>query len=146
MHRPHSLWFVIGELPVIQSCDRGPCCPNQSNSHGHIGTARKLLIATGKFIQIKYRSRGPCTQRHIRNYRMQRMTEPGSMQEVSNLLHETVFLIERRFGHSVERFLHRTKPLELVNNLVDLFHVNDSHIVAVTVRLTNPSVRSGSIV
>src|SRR6266404_3183669 len=74
------------------------------------------------------------------------MTEPGSVQEISYLLHETVFLIERRFGHSVERFLHRTKPLELVDDVGNLFHVNDSHSAGVAVRSTSPKPRAGSIV
>src|ERR1700730_3793118 len=119
VQRADAFWFIIRELPIVQTWNR--CCAgaDQTNPHRRIGARRGGCVTCRKFIETKKRRGGPSSERPISQKRMQWMTKPCSVQNVSHLLRDRVFLIERNLRRGIERSLDRLQPLLFVDQISD---------------------------
>jgi hypothetical protein len=133
-------------LPVIQASDGSRSCTDQTDPNRSISASRKSFIISRQFIEIERGRRRPCSKRDIGQDRMERMSEPRSMQKVSHLLRDRIFLVERNFRRCVERCFNRLEPFLFVDQISDAFHAFRFELRCMTgsARIS-PPIRAGTI-
>src|SRR5918994_262408 len=82
--------------PIGQTGYSRRCCPDETEGNGGIRFSAHNRAPACLFEQVEDRRRRPGADRHILQHRMQRMPQPGSMQDVAIRWTDGTVIIERR--------------------------------------------------
>jgi hypothetical protein len=100
--------------PIGQSGHRRPGGAGQTHHDGAV-CASPESPSSGSFEDVENGGGGPTTERHIRQYHVQRMSQPGSMQNIGDLGSDRT--VKRRCDRRLHPIRDRFQPILLPDYL-----------------------------
>ena len=86
MNQSETAGWRIHVGPIRDAGYHGACCSRQSDADGSIRSRGELMSANHQIQEVEDHRGGPCPDGQVCQHDVQRLAQPGTVQEVSELL------------------------------------------------------------